>query len=703
MSMKISRLAAIVSVLLAAGCGQVTLTSLVDPFWGTGAVDNPLSEGMARGWNWEKAQCGNTTPAAVLPYGWASACAYTGAYSSGYGRVGYSSAFEPPIVTDSLRAYGFTHFQQEGVGNMGHFFNYLLFTPHVAGIDDTVGSRVAREEAHPGYYSAELVDFGARFELAAGEHAISHRYTFEEEEGFIQIEASHIGLREEYFRDRMPGHIPEKVDTAAIHPVSDSEWTGFVRAYGINLYFAVCARAKELDSFLSGDSLCLMVKGSGAQTAAGFSSSSEAEALEHARAALSAGFDNVLKNADAAWEDALGKVRAHFSDPEKERLFYSALYHSMLKPSEMPDGSYTCFATLWDMYRTALPLALSLADGRGVVEHMLSMTERLGKCPISMIMDCDDYEQHSQQASALPVFTYCDAFFRGVLTAEDYPRLKSALMSEFANAQISGRSPTHAVDLCGAYGAAAFVAEACSDHEWARQLRDSAGIWRTVYDAVTGLLTDGASYYEGNLYNYSFRPHTGMNGRVDLAGGPESFAEKLDSFFCIGHEPADWDPSHERVRRRDHFEGMNNQSDMETPYAYIWCGRPDRTAEVLDAVRRFRYAPGEGGCPGNNDSGGTSSWYVWACLGLYPLTGTPYYLLSSPSVDRAEIAFRNGKLRISVERESPSSIYPAAYVFNGRKLAGPWIGVDELERGGQLEFVLSDTPSLETFTTPQWY
>lgn len=693
----------IVSVLLLPGCGGRKLTSLVDPFWGSGATDNPLSEGMARGWNWEKAQCGNTTPAAVLPYGWVSACAYTGAYSSGYGRIGYSSAFEPPVVTDSLVAYGFTHFHHDGVGNMGHFFNYLLFTPHVAGIDDSVGSAVVDETAHPGYYAATLKDFGARFELAAGEHAAVHRYAFEEKEGFIEIDAAHIGLREEYFRDKMPDHIPEKVDTAVVHSVSESEWTGFVRAYGTDLYFAICADAKKLDWILRDSQLTLIIGDRRAVTSAGFSNNSEKEALAFARHALDKGIDNAREEADAAWEYSLGRVDAHFRDSEKERLFYSALYHSMLKPSKMPDESYTCFATFWDMYRTALPLALSLFDMRGVIEQMLYMTENFGKCPISIIMDCDDYEQHSQQASALPVFTYCDAFFRGVLTSEDYPRLKIALQSELRNAVVSGKSPTHTIDLSGAYGAVAFVAESCSDAEWARELRDSARMWRGVYDAGTGLLIGDAPYYEGNLYNYSFRPHPYMRERIALAGGEDAFIGMLDDFFSIGSVPEDWDPEHERIRRRDHFEGLNNQSDMETPYAYIWCGRPDRTAEVLDAVRRYRFAPGEGGCPGNNDSGGTASWYVWSCLGLYPLTGTPYYLLSSPSVDSAEIRFKSGILSVSVERESPASIYPAAYIFDGEELPGPWVPVDRLERGGRLSFVLKDSPSCETFPVPDWY
>lgn len=71
------------------------LAQLVDPFWGCGAVRNPESQGMARGWNWLKAQTGNTHPGAVMPFGWVSACAYSGNYSSGYGRWGNSSCGTP--------------------------------------------------------------------------------------------------------------------------------------------------------------------------------------------------------------------------------------------------------------------------------------------------------------------------------------------------------------------------------------------------------------------------------------------------------------------------------------------------------------------------------------------------------------------------------------------------------------------------------
>ena len=126
-------------------------------------------------------------------------------------------------------------------------------------------------------------------------------------------------------------------------------------------------------------------------------------------------------------------------------------------------------------------------------------------------------------------------------------------------------------------------------------------------------------------------------------------------------------------------------------------------AEVVDFGRRCRFADGEGGCPGNNDSGGTSAWFVQACLGLHPVSGTPYYVLGTPAVDSAEVEFAHGTLRIRVERESRKSIYPAGYSLGGRDFREPWAKVAEVEKGGELVFRLKDTPAGQQSPVPAWY
>ena len=196
--------------------------------------------------------------------------------------------------------------------------------------------------------------------------------------------------------------------------------------------------------------------------------------------------------------------------------------------------------------------------------------------------------------------------------------------------------------------------------------------------------------------------HASMAEHVALAGGKDGLLALLDKFFCVGREFPEWSPEKDRIRRVGAFEGLNNECDMEAPFAYIWCGRPDRMAEVVDMVRRCRFADGEGGLPGNNDSGGTSAWYVWSGLGIHPLSGTPYYLLGTPSVDSSEIDFAGGTLKIAVERESATSIYPDGFRFNGRNFRQPWMSVRELEKGGSLVFRLKDRPPSGTFPVPNW-
>ena len=139
----------------------------VDPFWGSGGTTCPPSEGMARGWNWEKAQTGNTHPGATRPFGWVSVCAYSGAYSSGYGRFGGSSNGRAPEISNRQWAWGFTHFHGSGTGDTGRFYNYFRFEPSTPGVSTKCRSRLDDEVVEPGYYAAKLTDYRTAFELTA--------------------------------------------------------------------------------------------------------------------------------------------------------------------------------------------------------------------------------------------------------------------------------------------------------------------------------------------------------------------------------------------------------------------------------------------------------------------------------------------------------------------------------------------------------
>ncbi len=107
----------------------------VDPFIGTEATDLPAPEGLAANWWWPKPQVGNTHPGATSPLGMVSACAYSGAYPTGYGRYQLATEGVPPTLYDEVRASGFTHFQQSGTGAIRKYYNYFRVTPMMEPLD----------------------------------------------------------------------------------------------------------------------------------------------------------------------------------------------------------------------------------------------------------------------------------------------------------------------------------------------------------------------------------------------------------------------------------------------------------------------------------------------------------------------------------------------------------------------------------------
>ena len=148
---------------------------------------------FAATWWSPKPQIGNTHPGATFPLGMVSACSYSGAYPTGYGRYDLALEGVPPTIEDGLVASGFTHFQQSGTGAIRKYYNYLRVTPMLEPLD-ALGTAwtVSDEEAEPGYYACTLGPStgsrdgaggagnsqGIRCELTVGPKSAVHRYTF---------------------------------------------------------------------------------------------------------------------------------------------------------------------------------------------------------------------------------------------------------------------------------------------------------------------------------------------------------------------------------------------------------------------------------------------------------------------------------------------------------------------------------------------
>lgn len=101
------------------------------------------------------------------------------------------------------------------------------------------------------------------------------------------------------------------------------------------------------------------------------------------------------------------------------------------------------------------------------------------------------------------------------------------------------------------------------------------------------------------------------------------------------------------------------------------------------------------GLGGNDDCGQMSAWYIFSALGFYPVCpGTDEYILGAPYLPYAKIEMPSGNtLTIKAEGVSDKKRYVKAVRLNGQTYTKTYITHEDLMRGGELEFVMSDKPN----------
>jgi putative alpha-1,2-mannosidase len=98
--------------------------------------------------------------------------------------------------------------------------------------------------------------------------------------------------------------------------------------------------------------------------------------------------------------------------------------------------------------------------------------------------------------------------------------------------------------------------------------------------------------------------------------------------------------------------------------------------------------------PGDEDTGSMAAWFLLGAMGFYPLCpGKAEYVLGSPLFDRITLHLANGKKTVIEARgQSPSAVYVAKLLVDGRAHPSPTISHDEIARGAQLTFLMKDAP-----------
>ena len=655
-------------------------TSLVNPFHGCGLIELPKAQGIAKSWYFIKALYGNTHPGATLPFGKYSVCPFSAGYSSGYGTNVVDPEKYVPNDTSLIRLRGFSHFQHSGAGFMGMFYNYAVTTPYYG--EKHFNYAIKDEYAQPGYYCVTLKETDIFCELSVCENAALHRYTFRENGGKISVDFTNDGLH--MARMRAPAEDP------VVTVTDEKTLSAEVTLRGVRMYFVM---RFEGDGALNSDGVFEM-SSSGTVTAfLSASAQSRGDALNEAEKAKNTDFDTAREKALEEWEKALSKIELQSDDKTELEIFYSNMYHTLVKPCDWNGGGFlwegapfvTDFSTLWDMYKTQLPLVYTLFPeiSEKIAETFKKYAEVVGRMPHSFTV-AKMFNNEDQQARLNAVHTLYDAYRRGI--KGDWENILSLMVADiyrdaFRDYTENGACArtTHTLDMSEGCHICAEMSRDFGLTEQAEKLEKLAENVKNAFDPETGLLLEDSVYYEGTHYNYSFRPLHNMEKRIDLCG-KEKFEQYLDRFFGFT------DPCDLSAR----FEGFNNDSDMEAPYAYAYIGRQDKICQIIDAADKYMYrqydgGTGRGGLPGNNDAGGMTSCYIWNTLGIFPVSGQDLMFIVRPKFEKATLHLSYGKM-LEIKRIGDGK-YPVSARFNGVRLDGLSISASDLMQGGELEIM----------------
>jgi putative alpha-1,2-mannosidase len=674
-----------------------------------------------------------------LPLGNGVGFAYSGGYPTGYGRYDLVTEGVPTQIHDGQLASGFTHFQQSGTGAIRKYYNYFRVTPMLQPLDE-LGAlwEIEQESAEPGWYAATLAS-GIRCEVTVGPKSAVHRYTFpKHRDARLVIDFSLGGLTIPHGRT-VPlrahlhaiapgvaqGEIVVEGAPLAVHVECDSTgwrqmlwYDGRLMPGGTRLDFDYI-RPTTLRPFglmWAGPT----EPGQVVELRFGFSLRGVDQARENLYQDCGPGpssFESRRRATAATWRENLGAISVDTPSRDRQTVFSTALYHSLIKPCLAPDespfwptsGPFAFdIATMWDIYRTQLPLLTALMPDRAVelAQALLYIAEEEGNLPIGYRM-ARGADHFFRQASALVHTFLADLCQLGLEVDWEWALVHMhtdlrRMYGEDFLLRGEVHPISHTLDLAFGYWCTSKIADHVGDRALVAEFAPLAARWQNAFDPATGLLKD-STFYEGGKWNYSFRLVHDMAARIALAGGDEAFVGLLDEFFGFGAEAVTQPGVRPGIEEMAHgyalnrFEGLNNEPDMEAAWGYQYARRPDRTADVVHAVVHNQFGTGRGGLPGNDDSGGLSSWYVWATLGLFPVAGQSLFLINAPAWRESRIEVRGSAMTIETSGfVEPEPGGPAQYVqsvqLDGAPLTRTWLTGAELHRGGRLLIELGPVP-----------
>jgi predicted alpha-1,2-mannosidase len=685
---------------------------------------------------------GNTFPGAVVPFGMVQWSPDTVVKQPG----GYS-------FTDSqIKGFSLTHLSGGGCDCYGDFpfmpyAGEVTRSPAIAPEQYAAGFSHDAESASPGCYGVRL-DTGVDVELSVTERSGIGRFGYPDGTTatmLVNASGSAAGADDAEVRvgrDTVSGWVRSGMFCGADNLYQVYFWAEFDRPFasagtweGSTVSPAggqgATASGPDCGAFVTFDTHGDRT----VQVRVGISFTSVDNARANLRAESRGGFEAIRRAARAEWNRRLGAIRVEGGTPTERANFYTALYHTYLHPNLFSDvnGQYPGFDgkvhtaprghaqyanySGWDIYRSQIQLLALLApkETSDMMQSMVRDYQQSGQLPKWGLANGETYIMVGDPAAPI----LADAYAFGARDF-DVPAALAAMVEQatkpnnvrpgIMDYQRLGYTPTDGQYGPHFYGAASTSLEYNTADfavaELARRLGDDttyatfmarAQYWQTLFDPSTGYIrprlldgsfvadfdpAGGTDFVEGNATQYTWMVPFNPRRLFDLLGGDAAVRARLDGFF-----------SRLNVGLDKPYAWMGNEPTQQTPWLYDYAGAPYRTQEVVRRTLTDLYTPAAGGLAGNDDLGQTSSWYVWAAMGMYPqVPGRAELVLASPLFSRITIRSDDGRL---IEVSAPQAATDAPYVqslrVDGRPATKPWLPASFALRGGRLDYTLSTT------------
>lgn len=613
----------------------------------------------------------------------------------------------------SILGFSNTHISGAGIPEFGDVLLLPLTTNTLA--QQQVGIIKATELAHPGYYSV-LLRNGVQAEMTSAAQVAFHQYQFDDASSFIRLDFSH-GLH--FLDSNLVQHSTIKwVGSNAIKgSIETKNWVE--RRYYFYIEFDSDFNKEAMDSLmylLSFDAKKVSCK-------IGLSSQSTELAQLHIQEQIPHwDFKRVVKESAKVWEEHLGRFHIQANSTQKE-IFYTALYHLLLQPAQLDDPNipYSTFS-IWDSYRAAHPFYTLFYPERvdGFITAMLNHATKFGFLPIWTAWGQDNYCMISNHA--VPIIT--DALQKGfqgfdpqkALQLIDQTLRTSHIHSEWELYEKFGYYPfdlvqneavSRTLEHCVDDAAAAHLAHLLqNDTLWQKYMqrslyyqhlydpntklfrgKDQTGQWRTPFDPfmATSPLNNPGDYTEANAWQYFWTPaQTNIEEFIEFIGGQEQLETQLDQFFGTTAK------SNNAFLGQEGLIGLyahGNEPNHHIAYLYSYTAHPEKGQKIIDSICNHLYEALPNGIIGNEDCGQMSAWYLFACLGFYPLNpfdGT--YVLGSPQFKK--IRYSNGKTKLTfINNQAAHPQQNGHQILIDKKLQNP-LRIDHtgLLKGRKIEF-----------------